>query len=59
MKDGEDLDNYQRDQQILNEKLVQLVVQSGLEDVLEVDPTTIATDIQNKTSARILLQREF
>ncbi|MEX2012991.1 MAG: HAD-IIB family hydrolase, partial [Candidatus Levyibacteriota bacterium] len=48
MNDGEDLEKYHRSQQMLKKKLEQLVDQSGMKDRLDIDPTTIATDIQSK-----------
>ncbi len=48
MKDGEDLDKYHQRQKQLSEKLEHLVREHGLGNVLEVDPTTIATDVQDK-----------
>lgn len=47
MKDGQDLQKYHLNQEILNKKLKKLVDKSGIEG-LEIDPTTIATDIQSK-----------
>lgn len=48
MLDGADLDKYRLEQTILTAKLLDIIQQLGLDDRLEVDPTTIATDIQNK-----------
>lgn len=48
MKDGANLQDYHAKQQVLNQKLEEIVKVHGLSDQLEVDPTTIATDIQNK-----------
>lgn len=48
MKDGTNLGDYHARQQILDQKLEELVKHHGLTEQLEVDPTTIATDIQNK-----------
>ena len=48
MIDGTKLKDYHQRQKMLNQKLEELVRQHGLQDRLEVDPTTIATDIQNK-----------
>ena len=48
MHDGTNLEDYHAQQKILNQKLEELVKEHGLEESLEVDPTTIATDIQNK-----------
>lgn len=49
MKDGGDLDKYHQEQESLIDKMNNLVSNYGLEGKLEIDPTTIATDIQNKT----------
>lgn len=48
MKDGYPVDGYTKQQQGLNIKLQGLVDQEGLAEQLKVDPTTIATDIENK-----------
>lgn len=48
MIDGTNLKDYHARQKILDQKFEELVRQHGLQDRLEVDPTTIATDIQNK-----------
>lgn len=48
MKDGTNLGDYHARQQVLDQKLEELVTSHGLSDELEVDLTTIATDIQNK-----------
>ncbi len=48
MKDGTNLEDYHMRQQVLDQKLEELVASHGLSDQLGVDPTTIATDIQNK-----------
>lgn len=42
------LEDFQRDQARLVEIFKDLLKSRGLEEVLEIDPTTIATDIQNK-----------
>lgn len=48
MKDGYPLEEYTKQQQGLNKKLQELVDQEGLAEELKVEPTTIATDIENK-----------
>lgn len=48
MLDGANLEEYHSEQQILTKKLKELIKQHDLGNQLEVDPTTIATDIQNK-----------
>lgn len=48
MKDGYSVEEYTKKQQGLNKKLQELVDQEGLAEELKVDPTTIATDIENK-----------
>lgn len=48
MKDRVSLQDYHGRQQVLNQKLKELVASHGSSDQMEVDPTTIATDIQNK-----------
>lgn len=48
MKDNTSVENYHKRQTELNRKLEELVVSHGLQSKLEVDPTTIATDIQDK-----------
>ncbi|MCR4324936.1 MAG: HAD-IIB family hydrolase [Candidatus Curtissbacteria bacterium] len=48
MKDGVSLEDYHKQQGKLNGRLEELVQKYGLSDDLEVDTTTIATDIQNK-----------
>lgn len=48
MKDGYSVEEYTKQQQALNKKLQELIDQEGLAEKLKVDPTTIATDIENK-----------
>ena len=48
MKDGYPVEEYTKQQKGLNKKLQELVNQEGLAEKLKVDPTTIATDIENK-----------
>ena len=48
MKDDLAIENYKEKQIELNEKLQQILEKDGLEKILKVDPSTIATDIQNK-----------
>lgn len=48
MIDGSNLEEYHARQKILDQKLEELIRKHRLEDKLEVDPTTIALDIQNK-----------
>lgn len=48
MKDGYSVEEYSKHQNVLNEKLRKLVDENGLGESLKVDPTTIATDVENK-----------
>ena len=48
MKDGISLNNYHAQQKDLCAQLEELLEKHNLKDRLEVDPSTIATDIQNK-----------
>lgn len=48
MKDGYPVEEYAKHQKGLNAKLQELVDQENLTEELKVDPTTIATDIENK-----------
>ncbi|MDP2628884.1 MAG: HAD hydrolase family protein [Nanoarchaeota archaeon] len=48
MKDGYPIEEYSNHQIILNEKLQKLVDEDSSGKPLKVDPTTIATDIENK-----------
>lgn len=48
MKDGYDLEDYAEDQRELNKKLQELIDQEGLGESLKVDPTVIASDIENR-----------
>lgn len=48
MKDGYPVEEFTKQQQDLNKKLQELVDREGLAEKLKVDPTTIATDIENK-----------
>ena len=48
MIDGVRLEDYHARQKVFDQKLEELIKQRGLQDRLEVDSTTIATDIQNR-----------
>lgn len=48
MRDGHPLEDYKKKQEILTGRLKTLLADKGLEDKFKVDPTTIATDIENK-----------
>ena len=48
MKDGYPVEEYTKQQKGLNAKLQELVNQENLTENLKIDPTTIATDIENK-----------
>lgn len=48
MIDDTRLEDYHARQKVLNEKLEELVEKHSLGESLEIDPTTIATDVQNK-----------
>lgn len=48
MKDGHLVEEYSKQQQVLNKKLQKLVDEDDSNKQLKVDPTTIATDIENK-----------
>lgn len=48
MKDGYLVESYTEDQKKLKPKLKELIDQAGLSQELKVDPTTIATDIENE-----------
>ncbi len=47
MKDGHSLEEFKKIQKELNKKLEELILQRHLEEGLKIDPTTIATDIEN------------
>jgi len=47
MKDGHSLEEFKKIQKELNKKLEELIRQRHLEEELRIDPTTIATDIEN------------
>ena len=47
MKDGHSLEEFKVAQKELNKKLKQLISQKHLEGKFKIDPTTIATDIEN------------
>lgn len=48
MIDSSNLQNYHKKQEVLNRNLEELIKKHQLSESLEVDPTTIASDIQNK-----------
>lgn len=48
MKDGFEVEEYRKLQEALNIKLNELIEQENLNQQLKVDPTTIATDIENE-----------
>src|SRR3989344_1447588 len=47
MKDGYDVKEYRKRQEVLSKILQDLIEQESLAEQLKIDPTTIATDVQN------------
>lgn len=48
MKDGYSIEEYKKDQALLNKQLVNLLEENSLSDQLKIDPTIIAVDVENK-----------